>query len=71
MDGTGDPDGYLWHLADLYIVEFTNKAVVEDYFVHQKSVTSERAEIDNRLEVNNITGTVQEAQIKSDLCLSE
>ena len=45
-------------------LEFTNKAVVEDYFVHQKSVTSERAEIDNRLEVNNITGTVQEAQIK-------
>ena len=52
-------------------LEFTNKAVVEDYFVHQKSVTSERAEIDNRLEDKQYYRNGSGSSDKSDLCLSE
>ena len=39
-------------------LQFADRAVVEDYFVHQQSVSAEQAEVDNRLEINNI-GTVE------------
>lgn len=45
-------------------LEFADEAVIEDYFVCQQSVTSRRAEIDNRLEINNLDQKEQEARIK-------
>lgn len=45
-------------------LEFVGQAVIEDYFVCQESVTSSRAEVDNRLEINNLSNQIQEAQVK-------
>lgn len=45
-------------------LEFANRAVVEDYFVHQQSVSAERAEVDNRLEINNISENIQLAVVR-------
>lgn len=45
-------------------LEFVNKAVVEDYFVHQTSVSAARAEVDNQIEINNIGNDRQEALVR-------
>lgn len=45
-------------------LQFADRAVVEDYFVHQQSVSSERAEVDNRLEINNISNRTQQAVVR-------
>lgn len=45
-------------------LEFVNKAVVEDYFVHQTSVSAVRAEVDNQIEINNIGNDRQQALVR-------
>ena len=45
-------------------LQFADRAVVEDYFVHQQSVSAERAEVDNRLEINNISNHTQQAVVR-------
>lgn len=45
-------------------LEFVNKAVVEDYFVHQTSVSAARAEVDNQIEINNIDNDRQQALVR-------
>lgn len=45
-------------------LEFVNKAVVEDYFVHQTSVSAARAEVDNQIEINNIGNDRQQALVR-------
>lgn len=44
-------------------LEFANKAVVEDYFVRQESVSSARAKVNNQVEINNISGEKQQAVV--------
>lgn len=43
---------------------FADRAVVEDYFVHQQSVSAERAEVDNLLEINNIGSDARQAVVR-------
>ena len=45
-------------------LQFADRAVVEDYFVHQQSVSAEQAEVDNRLEINNIGNHTQQAVVR-------
>lgn len=45
-------------------LQFADRAVVEDYFVHQQSVSAERVEVDNRLEINNISNHTQQAVVR-------
>ena len=45
-------------------LQFCGRAVVEDYFVHQQSVSAERAEVDNRFEINNISNHTQQAVVR-------
>lgn len=45
-------------------LEFANQAEIDDYFVCQQSVTSDRAEVDNRLEIRNLGNEIREAQVK-------
>lgn len=45
-------------------LEFAHKAIVEDYFVHQASVSVTRAEVNNQIEINNIGGDKQQALVR-------
>ena len=45
-------------------LEFANQAEIDDYFVCQQSVTSDWAEVDNRLEIRNLGNEIREAQVK-------
>ena len=43
---------------------FCNGAVIDDFFVRQQEVTEQVAKVDNQLEINNVTSTSKEAQVK-------
>lgn len=43
---------------------FCNGAVIDDFFVRQQEVTEQVAKVDNQLEINNVTSTPKEAQVK-------
>lgn len=43
---------------------FCNGAVIDDFFVRQQEVTEQVAKVDNQLEINNVTTTPKEAQVK-------
>lgn len=43
---------------------FCNGAAIDDFFVRQQEVTEQVAKVDNQLEINNITTTPKEAQVK-------
>ena len=43
---------------------FCNGAVIDDFFVCQQEVTEQVAKVDNQLEINNVTSTSKEAQVK-------
>lgn len=43
---------------------FCNGAAIDDFFVRQQEVTEQVAKVDNRLEINNVTSTPKEAQVK-------
>lgn len=43
---------------------FCNGAAIDDFFVHQQEVTEQVAKVDNQLEINNVTSTPKEAQVK-------
>lgn len=45
---------------------FSDVARIEDYYVCQKSVSANRAEVDNRLEINNVTSRTVTALLKVD-----
>ena len=51
----------IWRSVHL---EFYDVARIEDYFVRQKAVSAQKAEIDNQLQVKNISGKAQNAEIK-------
>ena len=43
---------------------FCNGAAIDDFFVRQQEVTEQVAKVDNQLEINNVTSTPKEAQVK-------
>ena len=43
---------------------FCNGAAIDDFFVCQQEVTEQVAKVDNQLEINNVTSTPKEAQVK-------
>lgn len=43
---------------------FCNGAAIDDFFVRQQEVTEQVAKVDNQLEINNVTTTPKEAQVK-------
>ena len=43
---------------------FCNGASIDDFFVRQQEVTEQVAKVDNQLEINNVTSTPKEAQVK-------
>lgn len=43
---------------------FCNGAAIDDFFVRQQEVTVQVAKVDNQLEINNVTTTPKEAQVK-------
>lgn len=43
---------------------FCNGAAIDDFFVRQQEVTEQVAKVDNQLEINNVTTTLKEAQVK-------
>lgn len=43
---------------------FCNGAAIDDFFVCQQEVTEQVAKVDNLLEINNVTSTPKEAQVK-------
>lgn len=43
---------------------FCNGAAIDDFFVRQQEVTEQVAKVDNLLEINNVTSTSKEAQVK-------
>lgn len=43
---------------------FCNGAAIDDFFVRQQEVTEQVAKVDNQLEINNVTSTSKEAQVK-------
>lgn len=43
---------------------FCNEAAIDDFFVRQQEVTEQVAKVDNQLEINNVTSTPKEAQVK-------
>lgn len=43
---------------------FCNGAAIDDFFVCQQEVTEQVAKVDNQLEINNVTSTSKEAQVK-------
>ena len=45
---------------------FSDVARIEDYYVCQKSVSANRAKVDNRLEINNVTSRTVTALLKVD-----
>lgn len=51
----------IWHPVKL---TFCNGAAIDDFFVRQQEVTEQVAKVDNQLEINNVTTTPKEAQVK-------
>ena len=43
---------------------FCNGAAIDDFFVRQQEVTEQVAKVNNQLEINNVTSTPKEAQVK-------
>lgn len=43
---------------------FCNGAAIDDFFVRQQEVTEQVAKVDHQLEINNVTTTPKEAQVK-------
>lgn len=43
---------------------FCNGAAIDDFFVRQQEVMEQVAKVDNQLEINNVTTTPKEAQVK-------
>lgn len=43
---------------------FCNGAAIDDFFVRQQEVMEQVAKVDNQLEINNVTSTPKEAQVK-------
>lgn len=43
---------------------FCNGTAIDDFFVRQQEVTEQVAKVDNQLEINNVTSTPKEAQVK-------
>lgn len=43
---------------------FCNGAAIDDFFVRQQEVTEQVAKVDNQLEINNVTSTPKEVQVK-------
>lgn len=43
---------------------FCNGVAIDDFFVRQQEVTEQVAKVDNQLEINNVTSTSKEAQVK-------
>lgn len=43
---------------------FCNGVAIDDFFVRQQEVTEQVAKVDNQLEINNVTSTPKEAQVK-------
>lgn len=43
---------------------FCNGVAIDDFFVRQQEVTEQVAKVDNLLEINNVTSTSKEAQVK-------
>lgn len=43
---------------------FCNGAAIDDFFVRQQEVTEQVAKVDNQLDINNVTTTPKEAQVK-------
>ncbi len=51
----------IWRPVEL---TFCNGAAIDDFFVRQQEVTEQVAKVDNQLEINNVTTTPKEAQVK-------
>ena len=50
---------------------FSDVARIEDYYVCQEAVTQAKAEVDNRLEINNVTSSTVSALLKVDYHYSD
>lgn len=50
---------------------FSDVARIEDYYVCQEAVTQAKADVDNRLEINNVTSSIVSALLKVDYHYSD